>query len=162
MKLGGNTIANTSGVLIADGKEIIALERGEGDLQLLLSIEIFDQEGRHIAKLRRNAWAFPDGGERYAITTNPGALTLTDTETGRVVVGAKVLGRNEVEVDRGDFFTPSGMEIVVTPESLEIATNLFIGNRIQASGAAIVLEGSTGISVGVSGDALSRTVPKRS
>jgi hypothetical protein len=104
MKLGGNTIANTSGVLIADGKEIIALERGEGDLQLLLSIEIFDQEGRHIAKLRRNAWAFPDGGERYAITTNPGALTLTDTETGRVVVGAKVLGRNEVEVDRGDFY----------------------------------------------------------
>ena len=99
---GGNTIRNCSGVVIADGQELVYLERGERDSQLLLTIDVFSAEGERVAKLRRNAWAFQ--GEGFDITTGPDSLQLT--RPGGVVLEARVLDRDRIEVPHGQLYTP--------------------------------------------------------
>ncbi len=58
LNIGSNIIKNTNGVLSVEGEKQIYLEIGEKDKQLLLTMDIFDSKGEHIAKLRRNAWVF--------------------------------------------------------------------------------------------------------
>jgi hypothetical protein len=57
-----------------DGEESIVFERGE-DGQCLLSVDIYDLERNHVAKLRRNAFVFNNGD--YAVKTDPAKLSLS-------------------------------------------------------------------------------------
>jgi hypothetical protein len=83
--IGGNRIINCSGVIRVDGDPQVYLERGTRDVQLLLTINVCDETGKTVAKLRRNAWAYNDKS-RYDITTHPSSLTLTDTMTPDALV----------------------------------------------------------------------------
>ena len=107
LNIGSNILRNTSGVLKVAGQEQISLEVG-GNGQLLLTMDLYDQTGKHIAKLRRNAWAFNEG-ERFAITTNPSDLTLRESKSGAIVVRARVLDATHIEIPEGRFFTHRGI-----------------------------------------------------
>ena len=102
LNIGSNIIRNTSGVLNVAGKEQIFLEIGD-DGQLLLTMDLYDLNGKHIAKLRRNAWAFNDG-ERFTVTTNPSDLVLSEQRSGDVVVRVWVVDRGHIEIQEGRFF----------------------------------------------------------
>ena len=128
-----------SGVLIVEGKEQIHLERGDEDLQLLLTIDVYNDVGNHAAKLRRNAWAFNDG-ERYEISTQPAALKLFESITGKVVLEANVIDRDTVVVADGDFYTPGRDRIEITPEYLRIRGITMSSNYIDCRGRALRLE----------------------
>ncbi len=66
--IGSNRLIDASGVIVVMDKEKVSLERGHDD-QLLLTMDVYNADGKHVAKLRRNAWAFwPDpasGSTRY-------------------------------------------------------------------------------------------------
>ena len=55
--MGTCRVTNTSSVLMVEGKQQVGLARGR-DGQLLVNIEVYDAAGKHVARLRRNAWAF--------------------------------------------------------------------------------------------------------
>lgn len=65
--IGSNRVINAHGVIGVDGEPQVELERGT-DMQLLLTMDLYDQGGKHVAKLRRNARAFH--GEDYDIATH--------------------------------------------------------------------------------------------
>jgi len=50
------------------GKQQLSLAIGQRDNRLLLNMDIYDDKGRHVAKLRRNAWVFNDK-DRFEVTT---------------------------------------------------------------------------------------------
>ena len=62
LDIGSNIIRNTSGVLNVSGEQQISLKFDERD-RLLLTMDIYDSTGIHIAKLRRNAWVFNNKGQ---------------------------------------------------------------------------------------------------
>jgi hypothetical protein len=137
--LGSNVISNCSGVLIADGRELFYLERGERDDQLLLSVDVFQESGVRVAKLRRNAWAFHQ--DHYSVTTPPSGLTLAESGGGRVLLSAKVHGRDRVEVDHGWIYTAEGMRVDITPESVVVDGRIKLsGNTISGMNSAIVID----------------------
>jgi hypothetical protein len=138
LNIGSNIIKNTSGVLNVEGKDQIFLEfRDDG--QLLLTMDIYDQAGNHIAKLRRNAWAF-NTGERFDITTNPQDLTLTDTQSKEIVVRVHVVDRSHIEIPEGRFFTYAGHLLEITPEYWRIAGSITMsGNTIDSCGGAVAI-----------------------
>jgi hypothetical protein len=138
--IGSNVIQNTPGVLVVEGNRQISLERGHRDAQLLLTMDVYESNGAHVAKLRRNAWAFNDTG-RFDITTNPRSLQLIDKQTDNIVVEAQVPDRDRVQVPRGAFYTPSGVSIEITPQYLRIGTNTLSGNHFDNCGNAIALGG---------------------
>ena len=127
LNIGSNLIRNTSGVLNVAGREQIVLEIGD-DGQLLLTMDLYDAGGKHIAKLRRNAWAFHEG-DQFQVTTSPGNLTLTDSSNG-VVLRARVLSPHNIEITEGKFFTHNGHLLEITPDYFRIAGKVEMSGNV--------------------------------
>ena len=143
--LGSNEFIDTSAVIVADGIDQVVLEIGKRDDEVLLTMEVFDESGSHIARLRRNAWAFNVPG--LTVTTSPGDLTLSDG--GKVILRAAVLRKDAIEVTDGEFFTPKGTRITIRPDGLHVGGLTLRGNRLVAMGAGLVIT-SVGIGIGAS------------
>jgi hypothetical protein len=138
LNIGSNVIRNCSGVLSVGGKDQIFLEVGN-DGQLLLTMELYDETGKHVAKLRRNAWAFNEKG-RFSITTNPDNLTLIDTATGAVVVRVQVVDRSRITIPEGLFFTHMGHKMEITPQHWKLAGSITMSrNTFDGGGGAVAL-----------------------
>jgi hypothetical protein len=138
LNIGSNILRNTSGVLRVAGREQIFLEVGENG-QLLLTMDLYDQTTKHIAKLRRNAWAFNEG-DRFAITTNPSDLTLRESKSGAIVVRARVVDQTHIEIPQGRFFTHQGHLVEITPEQWRVAGGLTMsGNVFDGGGGAVAI-----------------------
>jgi hypothetical protein len=138
LNIGSNILRNTSGVLRVAGHEQISLEVGENG-QLLLTMDLYDQTGKHIAKLRRNAWAFNEG-ERFAITTNPSDRTLRESGSGAIVVRARVVDRTHIEVPEGRFFTHQGHPVEITPDYWRVAGGLMMSRNVfDGVGGAVAI-----------------------
>jgi len=139
LNIESNIIRNSSGVLNVDGKDQIFLEIGKIDNQLLLTADIYNLQGNHIAKLRRNAWAF-NRDEKFKITTDPASLNLIELieeeeeETEQIIFEAKVLGKDKIEVPQGKFYTHRGDLVEITPEFWQIKDWTISGNSIDARG----------------------------
>jgi hypothetical protein len=133
LNIGSNIIRNTTGVLNVQGKEQIFLEIGNDD-QLLLTMDIYDSNKTHIAKLRRNAWAF-NIKDRFEITTAPTSLKLLDKQTGDTIVEASVVSKDKIRISRGKFFTHNGVPIEIV-SYLKIAGMIMSGNVIDGCGGA--------------------------
>jgi len=138
LNIGSNILRNTSGVLKVAGQEQIFLEVGENG-QLLLTMDLYDETGKHIAKLRRNAWAFNEG-ERFAITTNPSDLTLRESKSGAIIVRARVLNPTHIEISEGRFFTHRGHLLEITPDYWRVAGGITMsGNIFDGGGGAVAI-----------------------
>ncbi|TKJ39072.1 hypothetical protein CEE37_11655 [candidate division LCP-89 bacterium B3_LCP] len=137
--IGSNVIRNTSGVLNIQGEEQIFLELGKNNQQLLLTIDVYDENRKHIAKLRRNAWAFNEK-DRFNITTNPKSLTLIDKKTKEILVEARVLGVSKIEIVQGKIYTHTGQLLEIAPQYWRIGGITLSGNNIDSCGGAVSIE----------------------
>jgi hypothetical protein len=137
LQIGSNLVQGASGVIQVMGEKQIFLERGKSDIQLLLTMDIYDGDGSHAAKLRRNAWAFHN--PRFDITTQPSSLTLVNKESDEVVVEASVKDRDTISVDRGHFFAPNGVEIRITPDELRIGAAVLMNNLFRGVNAMLTI-----------------------
>ena len=144
---GSNLIRNTAGIIRVGGisEPQIHVERGSGDLQLLLAMNVYDASAKHVARLRRNAWVFNDAGG-YEVTTDPQSWRLSNKRTGETVVEVRVGDRDSIEIPYGSFYSPSRVPIRIAPDGLEIGGVRMVANIIDACGDAIFLrQGEIGI-----------------
>ena len=141
LNIGSNIIRNSNGVLNVDGEDQIFLEIGKIDNQLLLTADIYDSRGNHIAKLRRNAWAF-NKDEKFKITTDPASLKLIEIkkETEQTIFEAKALGKDKIEVPQGRFYTHKGDLVEITPEFWRIKGATLSDNTIDARRGAVKID----------------------
>ena len=139
LTIGSQVIGGTSGVLIVQGKQQLSLEWGAEPHQPLLTMNLYDDGGTHIARLRRNSWTFNDR-DRFALTAMPGALKLIDTTTDEVVLEARVVGRDEIEIRRGSFYTFAGHRLDITPEYCRI--------KGQPTSVAAIVGGPGAVAIG--------------
>ncbi|MDP9301102.1 MAG: hypothetical protein M3P43_09460 [Actinomycetota bacterium] len=142
--IGSNRLIDASGVIVVMDKEKVSLERGHDD-QLLLTMDVYNADGKHVAKLRRNAWAFH--GEDFDITTHPSSLTLVHRESGVLVAEAQVLDRDRVVLPRADFFAATGDRIVVTPDAIRVGGLTMAGNVFQGTNSMLTI-GSGFVGIG--------------
>lgn len=147
VNIGSNLIRNTTGIIRTEGREepLLHVERGDDD-QLLLTADLYDDSGVHVAKLRRNAWAFGES-DRYEVTTNPNDLSLIDRETGQTVLRASVVDRDRITISEGRLRTPDGRLIEIDSTALRVEGTTMAGNVFDAVGDAIRV-GSTSIGIG--------------
>jgi len=150
--LGQNTFADVPGVVLVetDGgrKELMRLEAGDMEQQVLLTMNVYDADGSEVAKLRRNVLVSNER-ERFAVTTSASSVSLSEKRTGRIVVEVIVLDRERVQVLNGDLSTPSGDRLDIRPDRLIFRTNTFTDHHIDGRGqdVAIVI-GASGFSLG--------------
>lgn len=135
--LGTNEFVDARALVHLDGEDQMHLERGSTDGQLLLTTDIYAPDGTHIAKLRRNAWAFHD--DDYEITTSPTNLTLAENSSGRHLFVARVTDQDTIVVDNADFYGARGSHVVVTPEAVKINDTITLaGNSMMGTNGIVV------------------------
>jgi len=148
LTLGSNSFRNSNGVLKLQGKEQIVLELRAVDHQLLLTMDLYDSAGSHVAHLRRNSWAF-NRDNRFALSasppslplfTSPTWLKLTDGETGEIVLEARVVQDDQIQVPSGKFYTHNGQLFEITSHlcRLEGGVTMF-GDAFDVGGRAVVI-----------------------
>ena len=139
LNIGSNIVRNTNGILMIEGKEQIHLEIGEKDHQLWLTMDLYDSQGRHAAKLRRNVWAF-NMKNKFEVKTAPSSVRLTDKQSGGTVVEVNALGKDKVEILHGAFHTYQGHLLEITPTLWRIAGLTKSGGTVDSCGAAASLD----------------------
>ena len=60
LTIGSNRLRNTDGIVSVRGDEQIKFEWGPSYAELLLTMDLYNVSGYHIARLRRNQWTFND------------------------------------------------------------------------------------------------------
>jgi hypothetical protein len=146
--LGSNIFRNTNGVLRVQGKEQLVLELNPEQDRILLTIDLYDGSGNHVAHLRRNRWAFNDGN-RFSISTSDSPPTLfpnlpwlkvTDLETGETVLEAAVAPGEKIHVAAGKFYSHRGQLIEITSHFCRVgSTHTLFGDVFEARGGTAVL-----------------------
>ena len=137
LDIGSNTVSNCNVILRIDGVEQVVLERGDDDLQLLLTADIYDETGKHIAKLRRNAWTFKNDAD-LDLATSPSHLVLSNRRSGEIVLQVEVLDRDHLRVPAARLYGPRGTLVVVTEDAITLpGDNVLSGNSINGASAAI-------------------------
>jgi hypothetical protein len=58
LTIGSRVFRGTSGVLTVQGKQQLSLEWGMEAHQLLLTMNLYNAGGTHIARVQRNGWTF--------------------------------------------------------------------------------------------------------
>jgi hypothetical protein len=135
LNIGSNIFQNTNGILNISGKNQIFLEIGEEDQRLLVSMDVYDSGGRHVAKLKQNAWVF-NNNNLYRVTVQPLSLRLINVDTEETVVEIRAVEQNKIVISYGAFYTHTGALLEITPHHCKIGGLTTSGNTIDSSGEA--------------------------
>ena len=92
VNMGSNVIRNTNGVFKIEGKDQLLLELDQTS-KILLTMDVYDPKGIHVAKVIRNTFSF-DYKDRYRIFVKPSAVMVVDREHNIVLFEASVVDVN--------------------------------------------------------------------
>jgi len=134
INIGSNTLRNTNGIFTAHGQELLRVEVGESDGQLLLTMGMYMPTGSEVAKLERNTWVSNEG-DRFEVTTEPHAVKVMDMTLKNVVIQLATGDTNRIEVLLAKFYTSKGMLSEVSAEWWRV------GNKMELTGIDMDLEG---------------------
>ena len=115
LTIGSNRLRNTDGIVSVRGDEQIKFEWGPSYAELLLTMDLYNVDGYHIARLRRNQWTFNDR-ERFLFAGSTKGLNIVDTKSKQVVLKARVVGGDSVVVTQGAFHNSNGHPIEIAME----------------------------------------------
>lgn len=144
LNIGSNIFRNTNGVLRIQGKEQIVLELRPDDQQLLLTMDLYDGDGKHVAHLRRNKWAF-NPADRFVIASNSVSplslfservwLKVSDSQAGDTVLEVTLPHHAKIHVVSGKFFSHRGQLVEITSHVCRIGSSLtMFGDVVESRG----------------------------
>jgi hypothetical protein len=148
LKLGSNIFRNTNGVVKVQGKEQLVLEVSAGHERILLTMDVYDGSGNHVAHLRRNRWAFNEENRLILNTSDsPPSLfphlpwiKITDGDTGDTLLEAALAPGGKIHVATGKFYSHRGQLIEITSHYCRVGSNqTLFGNVFEARGGTAVL-----------------------
>ncbi len=113
---GSNTFIGCPNILVVDNEPLVTCEIGK-DGQILVNATVYDEKGKKVAKLVRNSFVFNDKND-YDKTTSPQSLRLIRKSDGKVMVEAKVTGKDTITLN-GTFYCREQC-IVATDEGMTI------------------------------------------
>lgn len=137
VNMGSNVIRNTNGVLKVEGKDQVLLEI-DTNAHILLTMDVYDPKGIHVAKVIRNNFAF-DYKDRYRMIAKPSSLMLVDKEHNTVLIEASLLDNNRIQVMQGNFCSSKGHLIEITPRCWRVMGSTVSGTVFDSHGGAVVI-----------------------
>jgi len=147
LHVGSNVFRTTNGVVKLQGKEQLVLEIRDDPPALLLTMDIYDEQGRRIGHLRRNAFS-TGAPTRFAVTTTTGqgpspdghGLALSDRLTGRTLIEVSAFQKRKIRISCGQFFTHKGELVTISPHYCRIGTGLTrFGDVTESRGGPAII-----------------------
>ncbi len=134
INIGSNTLRNTNGIFTAHGQELLRVEVGESDGELLLTMGIYMPTGSEVGKLERNAWVSNDG-DRFELAPEPQTIKLIDKTLKNVVIQMAIDNTKKITIPLAKFYTSKGMLSEVSEGWWRV------GNKMELNGIDMDLAG---------------------
>jgi hypothetical protein len=148
LHVGSNVFRNTNGVVKLQGKEQLVLETQLEPLMLLLTMDLYNDQGTRVGHIRRNALSAHSVG-RYTINVttssepnpnDPPSVTVADRTTGHTVFEACLMQRRKVRITVGHFYTHKGELVTVSPHYCRIGTGVTLfGDVAESRGSSAAI-----------------------
>jgi hypothetical protein len=145
LHVGSNVFRNTNGVVKLQGKEQLVVETHPHPLTLLLTMDLYDEQGARVGHIRRNALS-AHSADRFAINVmannesmpdDPSSVTIADRMTGHTVLEACLVQGRKVRMTTGNFYTHKGELVTISPHYCRIGTGLTLfGDVAESRGGA--------------------------
>jgi len=146
--IGSNIFRNTNGVVKIHGKEQLVVESKPEQGLLFVTIDLYGEGGLHIAHLRRNVLVL-NQEDRFAIdihraqhdtATDAPWVRLSDRQSGEVVLEARVVAENRIQIASGKFYSHKGTLVEITPHYCRIGSGTTIfGDIMENRGGTVIL-----------------------
>ena len=146
--VGSNVFRNTNGVLKFQGKEQVVLETQPQPWGLLLTMDLYDEQGTRVGHIRRNALS-AHSADRFTIDVktsgdgaqdDPPSVAVIDRKTGHTVFEACLMQRRNIRITVGRFCTHKGELVTVSPHYCRIGTGLTLfGDVSESRGSAATI-----------------------
>src|SRR5919204_363741 len=114
LQIGSNLYRNTDGTVEVEGVPQLTVGLKKPDGPLTVSVVLFDQVGRVVAKVVDSTMAFNER-RAHELTKTPTALTLKNGESGKVILDVQVAQPNRVVVKQAELTTIKGHTLEITP-----------------------------------------------
>jgi hypothetical protein len=148
LHVGSNVFRNTNGVVKLQAKEQLVLETLPHPLALLLTMDLYDEQGARVGHIRRNALSVHSAG-RFTINVmtnsdstpdDSSSVTVADRMTGQTVLEACLVQGRKVRITTGNFYTHKGELVTISPHYCRIGTGLTLfGNVAESRGGAAAI-----------------------
>jgi hypothetical protein len=148
LHVGSNVFRNTNGVVKLQGKEQLVLETQPQPLALLLTMDLYDEQGTRIGHIRRNALS-SHSASRFTIkvklsdeATPDGlpSVMVTDRMTEHTVFEASFFQGRKFRITAGNFYTHKGDLVTVSPHYCRIGSGFTLfGAVAESRGSAAAL-----------------------
>ncbi len=148
LHVGSNVFRNTNGVVKLQGKEQLVVETQPQPLALLLTMDLYDEQGTRIGHIRRNALSAHSAARfiinikasSEAIQDDNPSVTVADRTTGHTVFEACLMQRRKIRIVVGNFYTHKGELVTVSPHYCRIGTGLTIfGDVVESRGSTAII-----------------------
>ncbi len=146
--IGSNLFRNTNGVVKINGKEQLVIETNPEEGALLLTADLYGEDGARIAHLRRNVLMLNRTGQIAVETHRSQAdfhadapwVRLLNRQSGEILLEARALSRRRVHIMSGKFRSHKGSLIEITAHYCRLGANTtHFGDIVDSGGKTAVL-----------------------
>ncbi|CUQ65478.1 hypothetical protein [Candidatus Nitrospira inopinata] len=146
--IGSNVFHDTNGVVMIEEKEQLVLEWRPDEELLLVTMDLYDERGIHVAHLRRNVFAVNRSAQfsvevhRSAddIGADPPWVRLFDNQSGLSVLDVHITSEHRVRISSGRFHSHRGTPVEITPHYCRLGSQATLfGEIVEARGGMVVL-----------------------
>jgi len=148
--IGSNMFRGTNGIITIQGKAQLVIEPQPEQRLLLVTMDLYDKTGVHLAHLRRNAFRLNPSGQ-FAVETHssqpdvPGDfpwVRLTDRQSGSPVIEIHMVSAHRVHIVSGKFYSHQGVAVDITPNYCRIGPSMTLFGEIKENRGRMVSLGS--------------------
>ena len=149
LHIGSNVFRNTNGVVKLQGKEQLVLEIQTEPPALMLTMDLYDEQGTRVGHVRRNRVS-PQGAHRFAVAVdehdNPTlddhqTVRVSDQTTGQTVLEVRFFQKRKLRIPAGAFHTSKGELVTITPHYCRIGSELTLFGNVAESRGGIAAIG---------------------
>lgn len=148
LHVGSNVFRNTNGVVKLQGKEQLVLEAQPHPPALLLTMDLYDEQGSRVGHIRRNALS-AHSAARFTINVKADgdstpddqpSVTVVDRTIGQTVLEACLVQGRKVRITVGHFYTHKGELVTISPHYCRIGTGrTLFGDVAESRGGAATI-----------------------
>jgi hypothetical protein len=144
LHIGSNVFRTTNGVVKLQGKEQLVFEVRPDRPALLLTMDLYDEQGRRVGHIRRNALS-NSTAERFAVSVtsapdatvdDPLTVTVRDCVMDQTILEAYLFHKRKIRVTTGQFHTHKSELVTISPHYCRIGTSLTLFGDVQDSRGA--------------------------
>ena len=149
--IGSNIFRYTNGIVTIQGKAQLVIEFQPEEMLLLLTMDLYNEHGAHIAHLRRNVFMLNPSGQ-FAVETHRSQrdvvhgdspwVRVTDRRSGSPVIELHMASAHRIHIVSGKFHSHRGVPVEITPNYCRIGPSTTLFGEIKDNHGGMVCLGS--------------------